>query len=174
MLRCALQLNNADEVDNAASDLLSESRITAEHRDEALISKARMSYNAQMHQTALERYAMLLNSANGEYSGEAAYRRAEIYYITEQVSLAEKEINNYVGVSSSDYWLAKTFILWADIYYNVYHNNLQAKQTLQSIIDNYDGEELVDIALKKRNEIIESEAAEQKPEEPEMIIDINE
>ncbi|MBQ9547035.1 MAG: tetratricopeptide repeat protein [Bacteroidales bacterium] len=174
VLRCALQLNNVDEVDNAASDLLSESRITAEHRDEALISKARMSYNAQMHQTALERYAMLLNSANGEYSGEAAYRRAEIYYITEQVSLAEKEINNYVGVSSSDYWLAKTFILWADIYYNVYHNNLQAKQTLQSIIDNYDGEELVDIALKKRNEIIESEAAEQKPEEPEMIIDINE
>ena len=93
VLRCSVQLGKADEVDNAASDLLSESRITAEHRDEALISRARMSYNAQMHQTALERYATLLNSANGEYSGEAAYRRAEIYYITEQVSLAEKEIN---------------------------------------------------------------------------------
>ena len=173
VLRCSVQLGKADEVDAAADDLLAESKITNEHRDEALISKARMSYNANMSQTAIERYEPLLRSANVEYSGEASYRRAEMFYNAEQVEQAEKEINDYIGVASSDYWLAKTFILWADIYYNVYHNNLQAKQTLQSIIDNYDGDDLVDIALQKRNAIIDSEAADQTPEEPEMIIDIN-
>ncbi|MBR1792400.1 MAG: tetratricopeptide repeat protein [Bacteroidales bacterium] len=173
VLRCRVQLGRLDDIEAAADALLSESKITMEHREEALISKARVSYERKETDSTLSRYAILMSSSNGEYSGEAAYRRAETYYNNEFYVLAEKEIDSYVNVAASDYWLAKTFILWADIYYNVHHNNLQAKQTLQSIIDNYDGEELVDLALKKRNAIIDSEAPEQQPEEPEMIIDIN-
>ena len=36
-------------------------------------------------------------------------------------------------------------------------NSLQAKQTLQSIIDNYDGDDLVQEATQRRNEIIQEE-----------------
>ncbi|MBR1517304.1 MAG: tetratricopeptide repeat protein [Bacteroidales bacterium] len=170
VLRCCVQLGKTDEIDEAANNLLSESKITTEHREEALICKARTAYQKQLSQSVIDRYALLLHSNNGEYAGEAAYRRAETYFADGNVEQAEKEINDYINSSASDYWLAKTFILWADIYYQHYHNNLQAKQTLQSIIDNYDGEELVDIALQKRNEIIESEAVEQKPEEEMNII----
>ena len=71
----------------------------------------------------------------------------------------------------SDYWLAKSFILWADIFH-ARGNNLQAKQTLQSIIDNYDGEELVQVALQKRNAILEEENPVQEPEEEEIVIEL--
>ena len=56
----------------------------------------------------------------------------------------------------SDYWLAKSFILWADIYYKA-GNKLQAKQTLQSIIENYDGEDLIAEAQTKYDNIIAEE-----------------
>ena len=173
-LRCNVHLDRDNAIEEAADALLQEERITDEQREEALISKARVSYKKRDIQEILNRYEPLMTSANGETSGEACYRRIVAYYNANNVLMAEKEINEYVEVASSDYWLAKTFILWADIYYKEHHNNLQAKQTLQSIIDNYDGEELVEQAKRKLQEIIDSEAADTKEEEPEMIIDMNE
>ena len=67
--------------------------------------------------------------------------------------------------------MAKSFILWADIFY-ARGNNLQAKQTLQSIIDNYEGEDLVQLALQKRNAILEAEKPLQQPEEEEIVIEL--
>ena len=72
----------------------------------------------------------------------------------------------------SDYWLAKSFILWADIFH-ARGNNLQAKQTLQSIIDNYDGEDLVGVARQKLDAIVAAEQPAPQPEEEEIVIDIN-
>jgi hypothetical protein len=46
--------------------------------------------------------------------------------------------------------------LWADIYYAA-GNKLQAKQTLQSIIENYDGDELVEMAQQKYDSIVNEE-----------------
>ena len=46
-------------------------------------------------------------------------------------------IEAIVDNPGSDYWLAKSFILWADIFHSR-GNDVQARQTLQSIIDNYE------------------------------------
>lgn len=81
-------------------------------------------------------------------------------------------IEGIVSDASSDYWLAYSFILWADIYY-ARGNNLQAKQTLQSIIDNYDGEDLVGVARQKLDAIVAAEQPAPQPEEEEIVIDIN-
>ena len=51
-----------------------------------------------------------------------------------------------------DYWVARSFILLADVYMKL-DNTFQAKQTLQSIIDNYKGHELVIIAQQKLDSI---------------------
>jgi TolA-binding protein len=116
-------------------------------------------------------YTLLKNSTNGDYSGEASYRLAEMRYLQNDYEAAERAIEAVTAAPVSDYWLAKSFILWADIFH-ARGNNLQAKQTLQSIIDNYDGEELVQVALQKRNAILEEENPVQEPEEEEIVIEL--
>jgi len=57
---------------------------------------------------------------------------------------------------TADYWIAKGFILLSDIYIDQ-DNIFQAKATLESIIENHDGKDLVNIARKKWESILESE-----------------
>lgn len=172
ILRCSVKLGDKRNVITAADSLLAERKITEELREEALIYKARVCYEDNvMLDTAVSLYRQLVPSANGEYSGEASYMITEIIMRSGDLDGAEKNIEAIVADPHSDYWLAKSFILWADIYY-ARGNSLQAKQTLQSIIDNYDGEDLVNLAIDKRNAILAAEAPVQQQEEQEMIIDI--
>jgi hypothetical protein len=54
---------------------------------------------------------------------------------------------------SYDYWVAKSFLLLADNYIAL-KDNLQAKSTLLSLIDNYDGkDEIVPAAKEKLQKI---------------------
>ena len=80
-----------------------------------------------------------------------------IKYNKAQYDEAETEtfdlIQNY---GEYDYWYAKGFILLADIYTKT-GNEFQAKQTLQSIIDNYQGQDLKDEAQAKLNALNKNE-----------------
>ena len=58
--------------------------------------------------------------------------------------------------SSYEYWIAKTFILIADNYY-AQGNSFQAKATLESIVQNYDGDAVVLAEAKTKLEKIKSE-----------------
>jgi TolA-binding protein len=60
-----------------------------------------------------------------------------------------------------DYWYAKSFILLADCYAKT-GDYFQAKSTLQSIIDKYEGAELVQIAKDKLKAIQEMEKGGKK------------
>jgi hypothetical protein len=125
-----------------------------------------------MRDSAYLHYGHLAASLNGEYNGEARCRQAEILMLDKKYAQAEKLIENIVSDASSDYWLAYSFILWADIYY-ARGNSLQARQTLQSIVDNYDGEDLLEVARRKLEAIAAAEQQSQQPQEEEIIIDIN-
>jgi hypothetical protein len=91
--------------------------------------------------------------------------------LRQQYDPAEKIIERIVSDATSDYWLAYSFILWADIYY-ARGNNLQAKQTLQSIIDNYDGDDLVSVAREKYDAIVAAEQPKAPAEQDEIIIEL--
>ena len=171
-LRSWVHLGERDSIVSAGKHLLAESKITDALRDEALISMARSYYETPAtYRQADSIYALLTNSTNGDYSGEASYRQAEMRYLQADYDGAERVIESITAAPVSDYWLAKSFILWADIFH-ARGNNLQAKQTLQSIIDNYDGDDLVQVALQKRNAILEEEKPVQQPEEEEIVIEL--
>lgn len=171
-LRCWNRLGQRDSIIAAANALLMEYKITDELRDEARISVARSFYETpNTYRQADSVYTLLKSSTNGDYSGEASYRIAEMRYTQEDYDGAERAIEAITADPASDYWLAKSFILWADIFH-ARGNNLQAKQTLQSIIDNYEGEDLVQLALQKRNAILEEENPPQQPEEEEIVIEL--
>ncbi|MCQ2296428.1 MAG: tetratricopeptide repeat protein [Bacteroidales bacterium] len=172
-LRCWVRLGERDSIISAANNLLYENKITDELRDEARISIARSYYETEStYHQADSVYSLLMTSTNGDYSGEASYRIAEMSYRQSDYDEAERAIEAITADPVSDYWLAKSFILWADIFH-ARGNNLQAKQTLQSIIDNYDGDDLVSLATQKRDAILQEENPVQQPEEDEVVIELD-
>lgn len=171
-MRCYSYLGLHDELITAATSVIGEATVTDELRDEALVLMAR-SYKRTGDLANADRcYGSLLKSPNGEYSGEAAYYGAEQCFNKKDYKGAEAAIERIAAEPRSDYWLAKSFILWADIF-SARSNNMQAKQTLQSIIDNYDGEELRQVAQSKYDAIVASETASQPQEEQQIVIEID-
>ncbi len=157
LLRCYVKMESHDNIIATAKVLLQESKVTNDQRDEARLDMARSYWKAGQYDSAAVYYDVLKNSRNGDYSGEANYRLAQRLFLARDYAASEKAIEAIAANPSNDYWLARSFILWADIFY-AQGNTLQAKQTLQSIIDNYDGDDLVAEALQKRNAILEAEA----------------
>ena len=94
-------------------------------------------------------YNETVKLSQGEAGAEALYGLSEMSFNEKDYKNAEKHIlkltNDY---ASYDYWVAKAFILLSDVYLKT-GNTFQAKQTLQSIIENYDGEDLRKIAIDK-------------------------
>jgi len=105
---------------------------------------------------------------------EAKYHLAYLTYLDDSLVLAEKMIFELAEGYSSDHFIAKAFILLADIYV-MQENDFQAKATLESIIENHDGEELVNLARKKWEQIVEKETFKNAiQEEPQSYIEISE
>ena len=165
ILRCWYALRDTGNVNISARELLSEAKATDEQRDEANILLSRCYYYADDFQSAFIAYGQLMNSANGDYMGEAAYRRAYIRYTQNNLDEAERIVEEVVNNPGSDYWLAKSFILWADIFHRR-GNDLQARQTLQSIIENYevtsDADEEVVSEARQHLELLDNARSEKK------------
>lgn len=180
LLRCWNKMESHENIMASGNALLQEPKITADQRDEAHIYMARSLWKEGQRDSAATYYNLLKKSSNGEYGGEAAYRLAEKLFLEKNYAASEKAIEAISANPASNYWLAKSFILWSDIFY-AQGNMLQAKQTLQSIIDNYDGDDLVTEALQKRNAILEAEAkaaeataaSQEKKANEEILININ-
>ena len=99
------------------------------------------------------------------------YNLIYLTFLDDSLDLAEKLIFEMPDQFSDDFYIAKSFILLSDIYLKK-ENKFQAKATLESIIDNYDGDDLKIIAQKKREDIIESDIKIEKSSEETYYIDI--
>ena len=170
-LRCAVALRQDGSIVSYGERVMKETKATKEMKEEAALAVARTCFDNGRREEAFSYYGNLTRSANGEYNGEARCRQAEVLMLNQKLDQAEHMIENIVKDASSDYWLAYSFILWADIYY-ARGNNLQAKQTLQSIIDNYDGEDLVSVARQKYDAIVAAEQPKEPVEDEEMVIEL--
>ncbi len=92
-----------------------------------------------------------------EYGAEAYYYLALINYTIGRNQESERLIFELINnLPSYEYWVARSFILLADNYV-VSGSYYQAKHTLRSVIENYDGVDLVMEAQRKLAEIEELE-----------------
>ena len=164
----------------SAQKVLSNAKNTSSTNDEANYIIAKSYYSTKDTVNALKEFTKLKKSKNGDYSGEANYVFAENAFNNQKNAEAEKLILAISANPTSEYWLAKSIILLGDIYVKK-NKNMIAKQTYQSIVENYDGQELVDIAKAKIKEIENAEnalkektqikAQQTKQEVDEIIID---
>ena len=79
--------------------------------------------------------------SDGETGAEAQYNRALLQYKAKEYDKAIESAFDVINNRSAyDYWVAKSFILLADAYAGK-GDDLQAKSTLESVIENYEGED---------------------------------
>lgn len=111
-----------------------------------------------------------LSKINSEYGAESLFMLAEIAYESNEFdSSIELCFRLIEEMPSYEYWRVKSFILLSENY-AAKENFFQAKATLESIINNYKGEELLNVAklklenIMKQEELAEKDRLEVKPD----------
>jgi len=155
--RTLYQLQRFRESIVAANAITANQRASIEHQQQAHLLAGKSAMSLSQPIAARTSFRSAMNLTNNALAAEAMYNLALIEYNARNFQQAETMIFEFVSrMSAQEYWLAKTFILLADTYLAM-GNIFQAKHTLQSIIDNYQGSELRELAVQKLNAIVEAE-----------------
>ncbi len=137
VIRCATALKKYPDVLNAASDLLKESGLSPEIATEAKYSQAKAYIVLNEQAKALPILREVAKDTRTVYGAEAKYLVVQSYYNSKQYDLAETEALDYAKVGTPHaYWLARSFIVLSDVYV-ARKDDLQAKQYLESLKQNY-------------------------------------
>ncbi|MGB1248514.1 MAG: tetratricopeptide repeat protein, partial [Chitinophagales bacterium] len=164
LMRTYFKLQSYNEVLNYANQVLDNSEMNEEVKTEALFYKAKSLFETKSYYQAEMAFATLVQDIEiSQIKAEAAYHIAKIQYINGQYQVSLDNCFNLKNeYASYQYWVVKIFILMADNYVEL-DNLFQAKATLQSIVDNYRGDQaLVDEARLKLDAVITQEQNETK------------
>ena len=140
-LRIAKKMGKWNEVQNLAGLLLNRGGLTSSEEKEITLDRA-LAYaqvgNTKDAETALRQLA---SDPSNEYGAQASYELSRMQYELGNYKGAEQTINALIDRGTSHtYWLAKSFLTLADVYYKQ-GNVSQAKEYLQSLKNNYPGKE---------------------------------
>ena len=148
-----------DKAINYARKVLSLDKLDKSIEYKAKIILARYDFNNGNFYKAEQVYLELSMNSNDMIGAEAAYMIAYIMYLNDSLQASESRIYQLANDFNADYWIAKAFILLSDIY-KERGNVFQAKATLESIIENYEGLELLLVAREKYENILVSEISD--------------
>ncbi len=153
----------------AANRVLESDKVEREIRQEANLIIARAAMGQNNLDKARTHYAATNQIAENAMSAEAKYYLALIEFRKGNYDETEKLIFQYINLLAAyDYWLAKIFILLADNYL-AQDNVFQARHTLQSIIENYDGDDLRNLAIEKLAAIDRQEELHRRQEDTDTL-----
>lgn len=155
IMRARFALERFSEALQSAEEVLALSGLSEENNREAGFIKARCLQQSGRDMLALEEYRKLSQEVLSPQGAESKFRLAEILFKQNKIDDSEKEILEFSGKSTShDYWVARSFILWSDIFI-ARKNYFQAVETLQSIIDYYanSSDGIIETARSKKAEI---------------------
>ena len=98
---------------------------------------------------------VLAKDTRNLYGAEAKFLVAQQLYNAKEYAAAEKELLNYIDQSTPHtYWLARSFVLLSDVYVAM-GKNLDARQYLLSLQQNYTGNDdianMIESRLKNLN-----------------------
>ncbi|MFM2283394.1 MAG: hypothetical protein RL222_898, partial [Bacteroidota bacterium] len=128
------------------------------YKSEMAYYKGISLYQLKDYDKSIKELEYVVKNANNEQAAEAKYTIAKMYYLKGNKKQADKECNDYLDkFPSYEYYLGKTFLLMSDMYTDD-NKLLQAKATLQSLLDNYTQEDDVRAeAQQKLDAIIQKE-----------------
>lgn len=160
-----------DKASIYAEELLSEGLLNQKLWEKAHLTLAKMQLKKD-NKSLAELHLDTLSDLNTSIGAEAKYLMAHIYHQDGDLAKSDTIIYKLLDqVPSQPYWIAKGFILLADNYV-AKEDFYNAKVTFQSVIDNADNPELVEIAKEKLAILKANENKEAEEEEP-IEIDLN-
>lgn len=176
-MRCYYLLEEYSNTIEAGRQVLMDEKISEELAREAHFKIAKSFYEEGRFALALEEFKIIATEVRSPEGAESKYRTAELLYIRKQYQEAEDEIFDFIDMNTPhQYWMAKAFILLADLYLEK-EDRFQAVQTLQSIIDYYENTDdgIIDLATRKKTEIQQMEkTVPEVPDGEDMEIEIKE
>lgn len=164
-LRCYYQLNNYTRTIELADTVLQTDKRSESVIRETRYKKGMAYYNKKKWEEALDVFSLIATDVTSKEGAEAKYRVAEIYFKQEKLKNAKKVILNFSEMNTShQYWMAKSFILLADIYVEE-DDTFQAIHTLKSVIKNYDNQDddILDIARRKKERLSQEQNNNNEP-----------
>ena len=171
-MRSNVILKNHQETINSAAKVLKTENLPEELKREAHFNMGNAFMEIGETNKAMDEFRTVSQEVTSTEGAESKYRIAEIYYMQGDYELAEQEVYSLVSMNTPhQYWMARSFILLADIYMKL-DDDFQARHTLQSIIDNYDASDdgiLSEARSRlKTIELREETEPESNEEEPEI------
>ena len=141
LLRSAAMSGNGEETILAATAVLADAKVTPELENEARYYRAKALVKANQLVHAAADWQVLAKDTRHVYGAEAKYLLAQYLFDTGKTADAEKEVLNYLEVSTPHtYWLARSFVLLSDIYARL-DRKLEARQYLLSLKQNYQADD---------------------------------
>ncbi len=137
-MRCNAILENHRGTIDASRMVLSTENLPGELKREAHFNMGKAYMAMDQLDNAMNEFRVVSQEVTSREGAESKYRIAEIYFLKGQNEESEQEVYDLVAMNTPhQYWMARSFILLADIYIRL-GDDFQARHTLQSIIDNYD------------------------------------
>jgi TolA-binding protein len=150
LLRCAYNLNESSEVLAVAGELLAAGNLSPEWTREVYYDRAKTLIRENKANEAIADLKKLAADTRTQQGAEAKYMLAQIYFNNKKYDDCEKEVLNYIEVSTPHaYWLARSFVLLADLYITL-DRKMEAKQYLLSLQNNYTGNDDIAGRIKER------------------------
>lgn len=149
-MRCAEQTGQLTEAVQAATELLKEAKLSPEVVREAHYVRAKAYTSLNQEAKALADWKELSKDTRTAQGAEAKYRLAQLYYDQKKDSEATKVLEDFAkNGTPHQYWLARGFILWADIFIRQGDEG-QARVYLNSLQNNYQGDAEINAMIEDR------------------------
>ena len=150
LMRCAELTGQPQEALLAANDLLKEPKLSPEIMSEARYVRATAYISLKQENKALADLKEISKDTRTIHGAEAKYLLAQLYYDNKDDKNAETVLMNFIeNGTPHQYWLARGFILLADIYIRQ-GDDFQARQYLTSLQNNYKGDDEIAAMIEDR------------------------
>lgn len=150
LMRCAELIGQPQEALLAANDLLKEPKLSPEIMSETRYVRAKAYISLKQENKALADLKEISKDTRTIHGAEAKYLLAQLYYDNKDDKNAETVLMNFIeNGTPHQYWLARGFILLADIYIRQ-GDDFQARQYLTSLQNNYKGDDEIAAMIEDR------------------------
>ena len=156
IMRSATELGNHNAVIEQAGAILASSGTTPEQRREALYSRAKANIATSNAGNATADLRELAGDTRTKEGAEAKYLLAQAMFDNGDYTGCEAEIMEFINMSTPyAYWLARSFVLLSDLY-AAQGKTMEARQYLQSLSNNYSGDDDIASMINERMEKLTS------------------